>query len=175
MEQRILPAALIAKATASAARDHPSFNGWWRHGQLEQAEAVHLGIITSLRDGGLVALVVGNADEKDLATLMDELRDLVSRARGNRLRSSDVSDATLSVTNLGERGVDAVHGVIHPPQVALVGFGRIRERPAVVEGTVIGRPLVTATLAADHRASDGHVGARFLATIEASLQAPEEL
>lgn len=175
VDQRILPAAMFVKVTAMAAAEHPSFNGWWHNGGFEPAATVRVGVITSLRDGGLVAPVLADADRKDLSAVMTELRDLIGRARGNRLRSSEVSEATISVTNLGDRGVDAVHGVIHPPQVALVGFGRVRDRPVAVGSSVEIRPSVTATLAGDHRASDGHAGARFLASVESVLQTPEAL
>jgi len=106
---------------------------------------------------------------------MAALRDLVGRARSGRLRSSEMADPTITVTNLGDQGVDEVHGVIYPPQVALVGFGKIDDRPWASDGMLGVRPTVRATLAADHRASDGLVGARFLATLDRLLHAPEEL
>jgi pyruvate dehydrogenase E2 component (dihydrolipoamide acetyltransferase) len=106
---------------------------------------------------------------------MAGLRDLVARARSGRLRSSEMADPTITVTNLGEQGVDLVHGVIYPPQVALVGFGAIRERPWAADGMIGARPVAMATLAADHRASDGHAGSRFLSLIDRRLQRPEEL
>jgi pyruvate dehydrogenase E2 component (dihydrolipoamide acetyltransferase) len=86
-----------------------------------------------------------------------------------------MADPTITVTNLGDQGADEVTGVIYPPQVALVGFGRIAERPWARDGMVGVRPTVRATLAADHRASDGLVGARFLTTLDRLLQTPEEL
>jgi pyruvate dehydrogenase E2 component (dihydrolipoamide acetyltransferase) len=106
---------------------------------------------------------------------MHELRDLVGRARAGRLRSSEMADPTLTVTNLGEQGVDLVHGLIYPPQVALVGFGRIAERPWATGGMLGVRPVLTATLAADHRATDGMRGARFLDLVDRLLQEPEQL
>jgi pyruvate dehydrogenase E2 component (dihydrolipoamide acetyltransferase) len=106
---------------------------------------------------------------------MQAFRDLVQRARTGGLRSSELSDPTITVTSLGEQGVEAVFGIVYPPQVAIVGFGKIVERPAVVDGSVVPRPLVTATLSADHRVSDGHRGALFLAAVERWLQAPERL
>jgi acyl carrier protein len=90
---------------------------------------------------------------------MAALRDLVGRARSGRLRSADMAEPTIIVTNLGDQGVDEVHGVIYQPQVALVGFGRIGERPWASDGMLGVRPTVRATLAADHVASDGLVGA----------------
>jgi pyruvate dehydrogenase E2 component (dihydrolipoamide acetyltransferase) len=103
------------------------------------------------------------------------LRDLVQRARAGGLRSSELTDPTITVTSLGERGAESVLGVIYPPQVAIVGFGRVVERAWVVDGQVVARALVAATLAADHRASDGHLGGRFLLAIDRALQAPEGL
>jgi pyruvate dehydrogenase E2 component (dihydrolipoamide acetyltransferase) len=136
---------------------------------------VHLGVAISLRGGGLVAPALRGAHELDLDALMRALRDLVSRARAGVLRASEMTDPTITVTNLGDRGVESVYGVIYPPQVAMVGFGRISERPWAVEGLLGVRPLVVVTLAADHRASDGHDGARFLDSIARHLQHPEEL
>ncbi len=150
-------------------------NGFWVDDAFRPAGGVHLGVAISLRGGGLIAPALHDADRKSLDELMAGLRELVRHARAGRLRASEMSDPTITVTNLGERGVDLVHGVIYPPQVALVGFGGIRERPWAADGMVGARPVVHATLAADHRASDGHAGSRFLALIDRLLQEPEEL
>jgi pyruvate dehydrogenase E2 component (dihydrolipoamide acetyltransferase) len=136
---------------------------------------VHLGVAVSLRGGGLVAPALHDADRASLDELMARLRDLVQRARGGRLRSSEMSDPTITVTNLGEQGVEEVVGVIYPPQVAIVGFGGIVERPWAVDGMLGVRPTVRVSLAADHRVSDGRDGSRYLATIDRLLQNPEEL
>jgi pyruvate dehydrogenase E2 component (dihydrolipoamide acetyltransferase) len=173
--ERLLPAALFLKAVALAARETPQLNGFWADGAFRPADGVHLGVAISLRDGGLIAPAIHDADRKDLTTLMGELRDLVSRTRSGRLRSSEMSDPTLTVTNLGDQGVETVYGVIYPPQVALVGVGKIVERPWAVGGMVGVRRVVSLTLAADHRASDGHTGARFLAAIDRLLQGPDQL
>ena len=106
---------------------------------------------------------------------MAALRDLVQRARSGGLRSSELSDPTITFTSLGERGAESVFGVIYPPQVAIVGFGRVVLRPWVVDGVLVVRPLVSATLAADHRASDGHLGGQLLAAIDRALQSPDTL
>jgi pyruvate dehydrogenase E2 component (dihydrolipoamide acetyltransferase) len=172
--ERLLPAALLLKATALAARQVPALNGFW-DGGFQQAESVHLGVAVSLRGGGLLAPAIHDADRLTLDELMASLRDLVERARAGRLRSSEMSDPTLTVTNLGDQGADEVHGVIYPPQVALVGFGRIVERPWATGGLLGVRPTVRATLAADHRATDGHEGSKLLAAIDRLLQAPEAL
>jgi pyruvate dehydrogenase E2 component (dihydrolipoamide acetyltransferase) len=136
---------------------------------------VHLGVAVSLRGGGLIAPAIHDADRLTVDELMAALRDVVERARSGRLRSSEMTDAGLTVTNLGEQGADEVYGVIYPPQVALVGFGRIVERPWASDGMLAARPTVRATLAADHRVSDGHEGSRFLAAVDRLLQSPEAL
>jgi pyruvate dehydrogenase E2 component (dihydrolipoamide acetyltransferase) len=173
--QRLLPVAALLKATGLAARRVPELNGFWVDDGFRAAEHVHLGVATSLRSGGLVAPALHDIDTKDLTTIMGELRDLVERARAGRLRGSEMVDPTMTVTNLGDQGVGAVYGLIYPPQVALVGFGRITERPWADNGMLGVRPVVTATLAADHRATDGMLGARFLNQIDRLLQEPEQL
>jgi pyruvate dehydrogenase E2 component (dihydrolipoamide acetyltransferase) len=122
-----------------------------------------------------VAPAIHDAADLDLAVLMARLRDLVSRARTGRLTRAEVADPTLTVTDLGDQGVEEVLGVIYPPQVALVGVGRIVERPWAVDGMLAVRPVVRLSLAGDHRATDGATGARFLAAMERLLQTPEEL
>ena len=173
--ERIIPAVLLLKAVALAVREVPEMNGFWTDGAFRPSPAVHLGVAISLRGGGLVAPAIHDADRLSLAELMRALSDIVARARAGSLKSSEMSDPTLTVTNLGDLGVESVYGVIFPPQVALVGFGRIVERPRVRSGSVVARSTVLASLAADHRASDGHRGGRFLAAIDALLQRPEAL
>jgi len=173
--ERMLPAVLLLKATALALLEFSELNARWEGDRVQPAEAIHLGVATSLRGGGLVVPALHHVNRKTLPPLMEELRDLVQRARSGTLRSSDLTDGTITVTSLGERSADVVLGVIYPPQTAIVGFGAVVERPWVVGGAVVPRPVITVSLAADHRASDGHRGAAFLATIERLLQAPEEL
>jgi pyruvate dehydrogenase E2 component (dihydrolipoamide acetyltransferase) len=173
--ERLVPAALLLKAAACAAREVPQLNGFWTDGQFVPAPEVHLGVAVSLRGGGLVAPAIHDAADLPLHELMARLRDLVARARAGRLRSSETTDPTITVTSLGDQGVEAVFGVIYPPQVALVGLGKVVERPWAVGGLLGVRPVVTATLSADHRASDGATGARYLAAFDRLLQKPEEL
>jgi len=173
--ERLLMAVLFLKAVARALRRFPELNGFVREGRFEASAEVHVGVAVSLRQGGLIAPAILNTDRLPLDELMRELGDLVKRARAFTLRSSELSMPTVTVTNLGEQGVDTVLGVIYPPQVALVGFGSVRERPWVDDGQLKLLPVVTATLAADHRASDGHRGALFLAQVRELLQQPELL
>jgi len=175
VSDRLLPAALLLKAAALAARKAPDLNGYWLDDQFSAADAVHLGLVISLRGGGLLTPAIHDAADLQLAELMSRMRDLVIRARSGRLRGSELTDATITVTNLGDQGVESVFGVIYPPQVALVGFGKVTERPVAVSGLIGVRPVVVTTLSADHRASDAMTGARYLAEISDLLQRPEEL
>jgi pyruvate dehydrogenase E2 component (dihydrolipoamide acetyltransferase) len=172
---RILPAALLLKATAMALLEFPELNARWENDRVAPADAIHIGVATSLRGGGLVVPAIHHPNRKTLEQIMQELRDIVQRARTATLRSSDLADGTVTVTSLGDRGADAVFGVIYPPQTALIGFGSVVTRPWVVEGQVVARAVVTASLAADHRACDGHRGGVFLTTIGRFLERPEEL
>ncbi|HEU4994575.1 MAG TPA: dihydrolipoamide acetyltransferase family protein [Gemmatimonadaceae bacterium] len=172
---RILPAAVLLKSVALALRKFLGLNGFWTDGAHHPAEAIHVGVAISLRGGGLIAPAIHDADRLSIDQLMRALSDLVRRARSGGLRGSEMTDATITVSNLGDEGAASVFGVIYPPQVALVGFGNIRERPWADNGMLGVRPAVTATLAADHRATDGHYGSQFLAEIDRLLQAPESL
>jgi pyruvate dehydrogenase E2 component (dihydrolipoamide acetyltransferase) len=173
--ERLLPAALLLKATALAAAETPTLNGYWIDHSLQPADTVNLGMAISLRGGGLVTPCIHDAAALGLTDLMAAVKDLTQRARAGRLRGSELTDGTITVTNLGEQGVDLVHGVIYPPQVALVGIGRPAVRPWVVDGRIEPRQVVDLTLAADHRASDGFTGSRFLDRIAHHLNQPEEL
>ncbi len=179
--QRVLPAALLLRATAVALDKHPELNGTWVAGtddpigHFVPATGIHVGVAVSLRGGGLVIPAIPDTDQLGLDDLMIALSDVVDRARAGRLRGSELSRSTLTLTNLGDTGTDRVHGVVYPPQVALVGFGRIADRPVAVDGMLGVRPTVHASLAADHRASDGHAGARFLTRIARLLARPEKL
>jgi len=172
VESRLLPAVLLIKAVALALRDVPGMNGFWNDDAFRPGRGIHPGVAIALRGGGLVAPAIHDADQKDLSALMDALKDLVARARSGGLRSSELTDATITVTNLGEQGVEVGYGIIYPPQVALVSFGRVVERPMVVDGQVVARPVVQTTISADHRAVDGHLAGLFLAAIGKHLQEP---
>ena len=173
--ERVLLAAVLLKAVAVALRKFPELNGHYRDGAFVPAAGIHVGVAISLRQGGLIAPAMHDTDTLPLDVLMQRLTDLVARARALTLRSSEMSDATVTVTNLGEQGVDLVQGVIYAPQVALVGFGKPALRPWVDDGRIVATPLVTASLAADHRASDGHRGALFLTELSQRLQHADQL
>ncbi|HVP98575.1 MAG TPA: dihydrolipoamide acetyltransferase family protein [Roseiarcus sp.] len=173
--ERILPAVLFLKASALALREWPQFNGAYENGAFTAAPAVHVGWAIALRGGGLIAPAIRDADQRPLSDLMAAMRDLVERARRGGLRSSELTSPTVTITNVGDRGAETVTGIIYPPQVALVGFGRAALRPWVVDGRVEPRMLVNLSLAADHRVTDGHIGGLFLVSIARRLQEPKNL
>jgi pyruvate dehydrogenase E2 component (dihydrolipoamide acetyltransferase) len=173
--ERLLLAPLLLKGVAAALRRYPEFNGYYRDDAFAPSAAIHIGVAISLRAGGLVTPALMDVDRKDVEQLNGELLDLIRRTRAGSLKSGELSAGTITVTSLGDQGVGAVYGVIYPPQVALVGFGRVTERPWAVDGGLRVAPVITATLAADHRASDGHRGGLFLAALRELLQNPAEL
>jgi pyruvate dehydrogenase E2 component (dihydrolipoamide acetyltransferase) len=172
---RLLYGVLLIKAVALALRHVPELNSVWRGAEAVPSAGIHVGVAVSLRGGGLIAPALHDTDRQSLGDLMRSFRDLVRRARSGGLRSSELSDPTITVTSLGEQGVESVFPIIYPPQVAIVGFGKIVERPWSVDGQVVSRPLIVATLAADHRVSDGHRGGLFLAAVDRLLQEPARL
>ncbi len=175
IRERILPTVLLLKAMAKALRNVPELNGYWLDDRLQIKPELHIGFAVALRGGGLITPAIHNVDKLNLNELMKAMGDLIERTRAGRLRSSEMSDTTITMTNLGDLGVRTVYGVIYPPQVALVAFGRITERPWAEGGMLGVRRTVTATLAADHRATDGHRGSQFLEALNRHLQLPEEL
>jgi len=175
VEDRLVYGVLLLKAVALALRDAPEINSIWTGGAATPVLDIHVGVAISLRGGGLVAPALHHTDRQSLGELMKNFRDLVQRARAGSLRSSELSDPTITVTSLGEQGVETVFGIIYPPQVALVGFGKVVERPWSSDGQVVSRQIITATLSADHRVSDGHRGGLFLAAVDRRLQEPEKL
>lgn len=175
VSERLIEGLLVVKAVALAAARVEGFNGYFRDGRFEPSAAVHVGTAIAMRGGGLVAPALLAADRKDLKTLMREFSDLVTRVRTGHIRSSEFMTATITVTSLGEDGVETIYPIINPPQVAIVGTGCISERAWVHAGGVAVRPVLGLTLAADHRVTDGRLGSRFLKTVAELLAAPDKL
>jgi pyruvate dehydrogenase E2 component (dihydrolipoamide acetyltransferase) len=175
VETRLVYGVLLIKAVALALREFPELNSSWIDSRAIPNADINVGPAIALRGGGLVAPALHNTDCQSTDDLMKNFLDLVKRARAGTLRSSELSDPTITTTSLGEQGVETVFGIIYPPQVALVGFGKIVERPWAVEGQIVLRPTLQTTLSADHRVSDGHRGALFLAAIDRLLQEPSRL
>lgn len=175
IRERLLPVVVLLKAVAKSLTEVPELNGYWVEGEHLVSEAIHIGFAIALRQGGLLTPAIHDADMKTFDELRDAMNDLIIRTRGNRLRSSELTDATITVTSLGDRGVEKVFGVIYPPQVALVGLGKITQQPWAVNGALCVRPVMVATLAGDHRATDGHKGGLFLEALNRNLQEVEKL
>ena len=174
IQKRLLPAALIIKATAKSLVDFPNLNAIWDNG-VQPKKEINIGFVVSLRSGGVIVPTIRNADLKSIDEIMEALNDIIPRARAMKLRSSDLTDSTITITSLGEGGADMVFGVIYPPQVAIVGFGGSSQQAVVDNGMLGIRSVFTATLAGDHRVTDGLTGSDFLSTLNNYLQNPESL
>lgn len=171
-DQRLLMGALLLHATVRALAKVPELNGRYEAEPYSPSGPVHCGMAVAMRGGGLIAPAILEAQSKDPDEIMAAMRDLVARTRSGRLRNSEITQGTITISSLGETGVDTLIGVIYPPQVALVGFGAPRMRPMIHDGTIQPRLAVTVSLAADHRVSDGRRGALFLAEINRLLNEP---
>ena len=174
VKERLLPAVLLIKAVAKSLQTVPELNAWYDNG-LELKKDIHIGFVVSLRTGGVIVPAIHDAGKKSVEELMKSLSEIIPRSRELRLRSSELTDSTITITNLGEGSVETVFGVIYPPQVALVGFGGITEQPWAENGMLDVRPVLTATLSADHRATDGSTGSKFLSALKNYLKQPELL
>ncbi|MDQ1243149.1 MAG: 2-oxo acid dehydrogenase subunit [Pseudomonadota bacterium] len=173
--ERLLLPVLLVKAVALACREQAGFSGFYRDDHYEPAPVVHVGVAVALRGGGLVAPALADTATRSLAGLMDGFRDLVTRARAGRLRASELAAPTIILTSLGEASVETVLPIIQPPQVAIVGAGVVAVRPWIVDGRVVPRHVLTLSLGADHRVTDGRLGAHFLARIAALIADPAAL
>ncbi|WP_424940527.1 dihydrolipoamide acetyltransferase family protein [Aliiroseovarius sp. S253] len=172
---RVLLGAVIVKAAALAARKVRALNGHFADGAFVPSEDVNTGVAIALRGGGLVAPALFRVDEMPLEEVMAGMRDLVTRARAGRLRGSEMTGGTLTVSSLGESGAEKMIGVIFPPQVALLTVGAPQVRPWVVDGTVVPREVTRFVLSADHRVCDGRQASKFLTVLADKLSKPEEL
>lgn len=172
--QRLLPVALFIKATAKALDDVPDLNATWENG-LQRKNEINVGLVVSLRTGGIMVPSIPSADSKSIDEIMEAVNDIIPRARAFNLRSSEISQSTFTITSLGDGGAEKVFGLIYPPQVGIVGFGEISDQPFAENGMLGIHPVVDVTLAADHRATDGLVGSKFLAALNRYLQNPESL
>lgn len=174
-DERLLMGALFLRATARALARVPELNGVFTDGAFAPSVPINAGLVVALRGGGLIAPAIRAAQDLTLDELMAAMRDIVARARSGRLRNSELTTGTVTVSIMGDTGAGALFGVIYPPQVALVGFGAPSVQPRVVGDAVVPRTCVTVTLAADHRVSDGRRGARLLIEIESLLKEPATL
>ncbi|HEU4790763.1 MAG TPA: 2-oxo acid dehydrogenase subunit E2, partial [Flavobacterium sp.] len=174
VQSRLLPVVLFIKAIAKALVDFPDLNAVWENG-LHTKKNINIGFVVALHNGGIMVPAIHQANLKTVDEIMEALNDLIPRARAMKLRSSELSEGTITLTSMGDRGADSVFGVIYPPQVAIIGFGSISEQPFAENGMLGIRTVVNVTLAGDHRATDGLTGSRFLNVLSENLQKPELL
>ncbi|ABV36786.1 catalytic domain of components of various dehydrogenase complexes [Shewanella sediminis HAW-EB3] len=174
-EQHILLLALLLKAVAKTLTKYPDLNGFYQENQFVHAKEIHIGNVISIRQGGLVVPAIHHVDKLSVDETMQAIRDISARGRNGHLRSSELTDATITITNMGERGTDTVFAVIYPPQVAIIGFGKIRETLQLVDAILVSRDVMSVCLSADHRVIDGMLGAKFLNALSKQLQKPELL
>ncbi|MBA6234027.1 2-oxo acid dehydrogenase subunit E2 [Colwellia sp. MB3u-28] len=182
-EDHVILLALLLKALANSLVKYPKLNGFYQKDisqsdlpqgdHFEQVSAIHIGNVISLRQGGLVVPAIHDVDKLSITELMQGLRDITERSRSGHLRSSELMDATVTVTNMGERGADSVFGIIYPPQVAILGFGKVRDIVKVVNDDMVIAQVLTLSLSADHRVIDGMLAAKFLNYLAKKLQKPE--
>ena len=172
---RMLSAAPLLKAVAIALKHVPALNGTYEDDVHRPNSRVHVGVATAIRGGGLVAPAIHDTNHMSPDEVMKRLRDLVARVRSGRIRGTEMSDPTATLSILGEGTADSLHPVIYPPQVAIIGCGAIRQRPWLVDGAIAVRHVMNVTVAGDHRVSDGRAAARFLNRLDAILQEPHSL
>lgn len=173
-EQRLMINVPIMCAVGKALHKHPDFNGFYQDDYFTPAPNVHLGLAIRLRNKGLVAPAIHDADKLNAFEMMDKLKSVVERSKLGGLKQSELQDATTTLSNIGDRGCDQIFGVIFPPQVAIIGVGKINQKAMAIEGSIEVRTVVNISLAADHRVTDGQMGARFLNEINKQLQKPEK-
>jgi pyruvate dehydrogenase E2 component (dihydrolipoamide acetyltransferase) len=165
--------ALIARGAALALTEHPAVLAQWVDGQgLRRPEGVHIGVAVALEPEGLVVPVLRNADTHSLRELATDLLRLVDKARASRLSPAEMQGGTFTITNLGAYRIDGFTPIVNPPETAILGVGRIADKPVVVQGRIEPRTMCTLSLSFDHRVVDGVPAAAFLARLAELLERP---
>ncbi len=172
-ETRISYTDILLKATTEAIKEYPIVNSRLEGNEIRVLDQVNIGVAVAL-ESGLIVPVVHNLERKSMIQASNELATLVSRANRGTLSLSEVTGGTFTLTNLGMFGVDAFTPIINPPETAVLGVGRIVEKPAVVEDRIEPRLMMTLSLTFDHRILDGATAALFLGRIVQILEKPEE-
>jgi len=165
---------IIVKAVAYALKEHRIMNSTLEGDKIKVFDEINIGVAT-VTPQGLVVPVVKNADKKSLSELSAEIKALVKKAREGKLEHSDVSGGTFTITNLGMYGVEAFIPIINPPEAAILGVGKIIQKPVVEENQIKIKPMMTLSLSFDHRIVDGAPAAQFLAKIKEILENPSIL
>ena len=162
---------ILIKATATALAQHPEVNAHWTGDAIRQFNRVHIGMAVAVPDG-LITPVIFDANEKGLADIAAEARELAGRARERKLKPEEYTGSTFSVSNLGMFGIDQFTAIINPPEAGILAIGAVEEKPVVVDGDVVVRKRVRVTMSCDHRAIDGATGAKFLQTLRRMVENP---
>jgi len=162
---------LVVKASAWALQRHPGINSSYRDGKLLLHDRINISVAIAT-DDGLVSPVVPDVDRKSLGQIARETRALVERARAAKLRSEDYAEGTFTISNLGMFDIETFIAIINPPQAAILAVGSVRQVPVVRDGQLVVGEIMKITLSADHRATDGAAGARFLADLRRALEKP---
>ena len=165
------PLHLVVKAAARALTEHPRMNALQREGAIELVDEINMGIAVALPEG-LIVPTLRRADEKSLAEIAREARELADTVRQGRASYEVVTGGTFTITNLGAYDIDAFTPIINPPQVGILGIGRVVEKPAVYHGEIAKRAMMFLSLTFDHRVIDGVPAAAFLRDIKAYLEDP---
>jgi pyruvate dehydrogenase E2 component (dihydrolipoamide acetyltransferase) len=162
---------LLVRILGTALAKYPRANAFWDEGRIGLNRQVNVGIAVAT-DAGLVVPVLRQADRKPLAQIASERAQLVEKAHAGRLSLDDLSGGTFTLTNLGMFRVDAFQAILNPPQSAILAVGRIVERPAVVGGQLVARPMAVLSLSCDHRVLDGALAAQFLGRVVELIEEP---
>jgi pyruvate dehydrogenase E2 component (dihydrolipoamide acetyltransferase) len=165
---------VVIRAAALALKQTPQLNASFQGGEILYFEDIHIGLVVGLSEGMIVP-VIRRADQKNLYTLAAITRRLKDKAVAGKLSESELTGSTFTISNLGMFGVDSFFAVINPPEAAILALGAVRLQPAVWEGKIVPRELMTATLSADHRLVDGITAARFLGEFKEILENPIRL
>jgi pyruvate dehydrogenase E2 component (dihydrolipoyllysine-residue acetyltransferase) len=165
---------LLICAVARTLEKHAELNSRWTDQGMYILDAINVGLAVAVEDG-LVVPVIRDAHRKSLAEISAELARLTIKAREDRLSAEEMTGGTFTVTNLGMFGIDSFTPLVNPPETAILGVGRIAERPAARNGQLVLRPTMYLSLSVDHRAVDGAPAARFLQSLRACLEDPQSL
>lgn len=166
--------AFLAKAVAKALRNDPILNSSVEDGEVRVYEDVNISIAIDTPKG-LMAPAVFNVDKKSILEVSDDIKKLTEKAKGDKLTLVELIGGTFTVTNLGAYGVEMFVPIVNPPQTAIIGVGRIREKPVVVNGEIAVKPVVAFSLVFDHRVVDGTSAALFLQEVKHFLENPRSL
>ncbi len=161
--------AILVQATAKALREHPTINSTLADGKIRVYEDINIGVAVST-EKGLIVPVLRNVDRKPLAEISSELEKLVEKARGGNLSKEQLTSGTFTVTNLGMYDVDMFLPIINPPEAAILAAGRMVKKPVIIDGETTVKPIMTLTLAYDHRIIDGAPAATFLRKIKEIIE-----